>query len=525
MLLSVQSLEKRYGSEVVFSDISFTLDEGHKVALVGKNGAGKSTIMKIISGGEEPEAGSVTVTGGRKIAYLQQEVKQSDERTGIEYIQDGIDLQPHQFFPILEGLGVPQKVAEQKLVDMSGGQQTKILLTRFLLEPSDILLLDEPTNNLDIPSLLWLERFLASSKKTMIIISHDLVFLNTVANRVFELKDGSLTVERGTYGDYIERKKKEFARQMKEYALYLQKVRQLEQAKRNLQSKGEKIDTIEASDSDKMAADAVRDRASAGQSGVKAIERRIQRLEKVEKPFEEDPFMLNIRARNTDGDIEITAKDVVAGYEDGVHIGPVSFTVKIGNRVCMMGMNGAGKSTLLKTITGVLKPLDGAVTVTDGVLFGDLMQQHERADRDEKSIDFFIHQTGSDHERGMHMLKQSGFTDQMIQQRIEGLSSGMRARLLFAVFMALGVNVLILDEPTNHLDIEAVAALKEMLKVYTGTVLLVSHNRWFLEEMKIDVFYDIADGSVQRIKDFDGYIAEANTRAERMVKRLKRVIG
>jgi len=174
MFLSVQSLEKRYGDAVIFSDISFTLDEGHRVALVGKNGAGKSTIMKIIAGIEEQDSGSINITKGRKIAYLPQEIKSSDERTGIEYIQEGSDLKPHIYFPILDGLGISKEIAEQKLVDMSGGQQTKILLTKFLLNPSDILLMDEPTNNLDIPSLLWLENFLASSQKAMIIISHDL---------------------------------------------------------------------------------------------------------------------------------------------------------------------------------------------------------------------------------------------------------------------------------------------------------------------------------------------------------------
>ena len=153
------------------------------------------------------------------------------------------------------------------------------------------------------------------------------------------------------------------------------------------------------------------------------------------------------------------------------------------------------------------------------------MQQHERADRNERAADFFMRQTGGDHQKAMHMLKQAGFTEQMIQQRISGLSSGMRARLLFAVFTVLGVNVLILDEPTNHLDMEAVAALKELLKGYTGTVLLVSHNRWFLEELEIGAYYSIADGEMSRIRDFDKYIADIRDRAEQMVRRMRRVMS
>lgn len=522
MLLSAQSLEKRYGSEVVFSDLSFTLDEGHRVALVGRNGAGKSTVMKIIAGLKRPDSGSVALTNNRRVAYLPQEVRQDDQRTGTDYFQEA-DLLPHQFFPVLEGLKVPQAVADRRLVEMSGGQRTKILLTRFLLEPSDILLLDEPTNNLDIPSLLWLEAFLSSSKKAMIIISHDLVFLNQVANRVFELKDGSLSVERGTYGDYLERKKKEFARQMKEYRAYVEEVKRLERGVSSLRRKGERIDVTDSSDSDKTAAGFHRDRASSGQKQAKTIQRRIEKLEKVEKPFEDEPFILSIETKKG-GTAEITADEVVVGYANGVSVGPVSFRAKPGDRFCFMGMNGAGKSTMLKTIAGLLPPRSGSVEVTEGVLFGDLMQQHERADRGKNAIDFFVSETGTDTERGLHMLKRSGFTDQMVRQTVAGLSSGMRARLLFAVFMTLGVNVLILDEPTNHLDIEAVAALKDLLKTYSGVVLLVSHNRWFLEGLSVDTYYDIADGKVGRIKDFEKYLKEAQTRADSMVKRLRRVI-
>ena len=524
MLLSVNSLEKRFDSTVLFSGLSFTLEEGHRVALVGKNGAGKSTLMKIIAGKESPSSGTVTIPQGRTVSYLPQEVADGEERTGIAYIQEGLSVQPHEFFPVLNGLGISQEVAERSLVSMSGGQQTKILLTRFLLEPSDVLLLDEPTNNLDIPSLLWLETYLASLKKAMVIISHDLAFLDTVANRVIELKNRTITLERGTYSDYITRKEKEFIRDMKAYTQYVQKVQQLERTRKNLQEKGRQIDATDSSDSEKVGVGVRRDRASAGQRGVKALDKRIKRLEVVEKPFEESRFTLPVQARQ-EGDVEIAVSDMVAGYPDGVQVGPVSFTLKLGDRLCLMGMNGAGKSTVLKTIVGSLKPVSGDVAVRAGVLFGDLLQHHERANRDDVVIDFFIHQTNSDTEKAMHMLKQAGFTEQMMQGKIVGLSSGMRARLLFAVFIVLGVNVLILDEPTNHLDIEAVTALKELLKEYKGIVLLVSHNRWFLEDLAVGSYYMITQGEMRRIQDFKEYVAEAQEQARKMVRQMKRILA
>ena len=522
MLLSVQSLEKRYESGTVFSGVTFTLEEGHRIALVGKNGVGKSTILKIVAGMKNPDTGSVTVTKGKRIAHLPQEVRREDKRTGEEYLVEA-SLLPHQYIPVLEGLGVSQETVTQPLVHMSGGQQTKILLARFLLEPSDILLLDEPTNNLDIPSLLWLESFLASSKKAMIVISHDLVFLNKVANRVFELRDGGLTIERGTYGDYIERKKKEVARKMKEYRLYRQKIAQLEQVKQDLQEKGGKIDAKQSSDSDKQAADWRIDRASRGQKGVKVLKRRIERMEKVEKPVEDEPFVLKIPVRGK-GDVEVKTTDLFVGYDDKKSVGPLTLTIKQGDKLCFMGQNGVGKSTLLKTLVGALDPVEGSVSMTEGVVFGDLMQQHERINARKPVLAFFTEQARCTEERGMHLLKQAGFTDQMVLQNVLDLSSGMRARLLFSIFVVQGVSVLVLDEPTNHLDIEGVAALKELLKEYTGSVLLVSHNRWFFEELQIDLFYKIEDGGVTRIQDFEGYVQEAQARAEVMVKRLRRVL-
>ena len=524
MLLLMREIEKRFGGEQVFRDISFTLDEGHKVALVGRNGAGKSTLVKIIAGLVMADSGEVKITQGRQVSYLPQEMVAGDDRTGVASIQDGTDLQPHQFFPVLEGLGVSQQVAAQKLSAMSGGQQTKILLTRFLLEPSDILLLDEPTNNLDIPALLWLETFLAASKKAMIIISHDLFFLNTVTNRVFELKNGSLTMERGTYGDYLERKKKEFERQMKEYTHYMEEVKRLEVSSRAAAKQVERGDTLELSDSDKYIARAGMDKASASQRRAKVMKRRINRMQEVEKPFEEEPFTLELEARQVEGDIEIVLDEMVAGYADGISVGPTSLTIKMGERLCLMGMNGEGKSTFLKTITGMLPPLSGTVTRSEGVVLGDLMQQHERADRDAKAMDFFMAQTNSDDEKAIHTLKKAGFGEQALQQQVGGLSSGMRARLLLAVFIALGVNVLLLDEPTNHLDMEAVTALKEMLKKYTGIVLLVSHNRWFLEGLEIGSCYEVADGVVQKIQNIEHYIKSAQDRAKKMTDRLKRVL-
>ena len=521
MLLSVNSIEKRYEEDSIFNSVSFNIDEGQKIALVGNNGSGKSTILKILANLENPDFGEVKLSKGRSVAYLPQEIIDIN-KTGIEYISQDTDLKLHQFISILNGFGLTEKIANQNLNTMSGGQRTKILLTKFLLNKADILLLDEPTNNLDIESILWLEQFLKNSKKAMIIVSHDIVFLDNITNKVFKLEDENLSIEGGTYGDYIKRKEKEFERDMSLWKQYTAEVKRLEANISSIQKRSEEIDKTDVDDKDKIAAGARRDKASGVQKNSKIIKRKLSKMEKVEKPFETEPLVLEIHPKNTEASIEIDIKDLVSGYSDGVKVGPFSSRVVLKNKICFLGENGAGKSTILKTIYGDLKEIEGEVNITEGVKFGDLMQQHERADRNENVFNFFQNQTKFDLEKTTNALKKVGFNEKSMKHKISTISSGMRARLLFAIFSATGVNVLILDEPTNHLDMDAVRALKDLLKRYMGIVILVSHNRWFLEGLEIDFYYNVENGAVKKIDDFDEYLDSIKKRAEQMVTKLKR---
>ncbi len=535
MLLSVQSLEKQFNAQLLFSGISFTLDEGHKVALVGKNGVGKSTLLKIIAGCESTDGGSVTIAKGKTVAHLPQEIIAGESRTGIAYITapqaNGGSVPEHRAYTFLNSLGISKEIAALPLKLMSGGQQSKILLTRFLLEDADIFLLDEPTNNLDIPSLIWLESFLKESKKTLIIVSHDLYFMDAVTNRVFVLTEKTIQAQRGSYTDYLQRQEKEYLRQKEMHERQQKEILRLEEQVSATKEKSEKIDKTEVRDSDKRAAGWSRDRASSSQGRAKALSRRLKKLDRIEKPFEEETFAMRVHSKDIESDVAIVADQVVVGYKDTelpaqhtTEVGPFSFELKIGTRVCFMGENGVGKSTVLRSIIGMHKPLSGTITVSEGVTFGDLMQQHERADRSCTAVELFTRETGTDTEKAFHMLKKYGLPEHALHQTVGKLSSGTRARTLFAIFDTLGVNMLILDEPTNHLDMPAVRALCELLKTYNGAVLLVSHNRWFLEQVHIQQYYEISDGSMNRIKDFEAYLKQVKTKAERIIARLKRSI-
>ena len=531
MLITIKEISKQFDEHEVYHKFSLTIDEGHKIAVVGNNGVGKSTLLKMIGGIIDPDSGEIIFAKGKSVAYLPQEIPLGDHRTAKEYIQASVDgpFVDHLVFALFDGLGLSHEMYEKNLQEMSGGQRTKVLLTRFLLEKADVLMLDEPTNNLDMHSLIWLETFLKESKKAMMIISHDLYFLNNVANRVLEIKaSDDFEVSRGSYGDYLERQKKEFERKMAVYKQYTRKVRELEGRVEDIQAKNEKIEKYEAKDNDKSSAGYNKDRATAALHDASKVLKVIDRLGEVEKPYEEEPFVIEIHPKNTESDLKIEAKDMVAGYTEGkkatLEVGTLTTELNLGDRLCFMGGNGEGKTTVLKTLIGQLPALKGSVHASEGIIIGDLLQQQERADRSKTALEFFMSEAKAGKEKGMHMMKKYGMSENIFNHSIAGLSSGTRARLLLAVFATLGVNVLVLDEPTNHLDVDAVQALNDMLVSYAGIVVLVSHNRWFLERVQVKEYYEVQNGKIERIQNLEKYLEEAKKKAEYMVRRLKRIV-
>ena len=523
MLLEFSKVSKSYGDHTLFTNISFKVEENHKVALVGANGAGKSTMLKMIAGIEEPDTGVITIAKNRKVAYLPQEIDLSSDMDGMSYIQDSAEgpFPEHIIYSILNGLGIDQKKVLQSLDSMSGGQQTKILLAKLLLEKSNILLLDEPTNNLDISAILWLEKYLSTLKKTLVIVSHDIYFLNNVADRFVEIDAHSMSINisRGSYVDYLTRKTKEDSRLLAEHK---RQTRQLEGLRDKIKDTKDDFSSVQSKvkykDNDKLARGVRSDTASSSLKEIRKLEKRISRIDLVDKPFEDDIFSMAMHPKNTeDSDIEL--EEVVTGYK-GFPVGPVNLTIPYGHRICLIGPNGSGKSRLLKTITKDLSASEGSVVVGDGVIFGDMMQKHERADRDKTVLELFSQEAGAGSEKTYHMLSKYGISHHLAGHKVGSLSAGTRARILFAIFAVLGVNVLILDEPTNHLDMEAIEALVQLLKEYTGTVILVSHNRWFVEKVEVDKWYEISEGSIKEIEDFAKHVQDSVKQADSMLKRL-----
>lgn len=559
-MIKAKKLHKNYGSLPVLTDVSFSLERGQKVALVGGNGTGKTTLLKIIAGLEELDGGVLEFVQDACIGYLPQDTNIVGDMTistylrhvaGIDVLENEIEeLSSHLADPVnakryndvqekyehlngyaftrrmevmLSGFGFDNISLDHKLSNLSSGQKSKVALVGILLKGVDLLLLDEPTNNLDLPALVWLEDFLKKTEAACIIVSHDRRFLDRVVRKVFELdwNTRTLNITRGTYSDYLEMVVKQTARQKENYRLQQEEIGRLSDKARDKRADAARGARWVGKDNDKFLRGFKRDQAGKSSRVAKAIDKRIEQMDKVEKPVEKDLFEIPLEAVVGSGTLDASLVDVVAGYSGGFKVGPMSFELQYGNRICIMGLNGAGKSTLLKTLTGQLSPLSGKIKIGSGVRIGNMMQEHETLLRDSTLLEFLAERAHLDQQASYAKLAKFGFDDRQVRLPIATLSPGGRARFLLALFSAQSVNMLVLDEPTNHLDIEALGAIEEVMKTYRGTVVLVSHDRYFLEKASLDIVYVLSDGILARIPDYKTYEVAAEERAQKLLKLLQ----
>lgn len=559
-MIIAKNVKKSYCEVDVLADISFSLEEGQKCALVGANGVGKSTFLKIVAGIEDPTGGSVTISKNDCIGYLPQEVAMSESdacKTISHYVkkivgildiekqmvelektlsqnkntQKYCDIQQkyihlggysfeHRMKTILCGFGLGDIGIERQLCSLSGGQKRKVALTAILLKGVDFLLLDEPTNDLDLPSLIWLEQFILNSKIGCLIVSHDRKFLDRVVRKVYEIDwfTRSINVFTGKYSEYLDEKERLIERQKDQYELQQKEIKKIKKTIRQKQDWGSKGSTQTRSDNDKFSRGVIRDRASKSLKAGSAIEKRLEQMEKLEIPKKRNPFTIVLSPAEAESKHAIKLKDVMAGYKD-FSIGPISLEISFGKRIGILGINGSGKSTLLKVITKKILPKQGEVIIGDSLIIGNLMQEHENLPREKNLFEFIKENAKKDDSAIFCLLSNFGFEHSESFKPIGELSPGGRARLLLAFFSAISANVLILDEPTNHLDVEASEALIEVLKTYTGTILLVSHDRFFIEQISLDNVFMMKDG-VLKSTDYQEYIASVQKDMKRLFKAL-----
>ncbi|MDQ7814641.1 MAG: ABC-F family ATP-binding cassette domain-containing protein [Patescibacteria group bacterium] len=559
-LITANDISKSFGTATVFTALSFDVEHGQRIALVGPNGSGKSTLLKVLAGELMSDTGSVTLLDGLRIGYLPQVfVLESDltvrnllkSRTGIEDLEREIDgaldslddpavaaryaeavaeferLDGYSFErrmeAVLGGLDLEPRYLDVPYPDLSGGQKCKVALAAILLASPDVLLLDEPTNNLDVPALVWLEGYLTTTTAACLIVSHDRLFLDRVANVIFEIdrKDGGLVVTHGSYSEYVLREQKKRERLLEQYRAQQEEIARLRDRARSMRSKGEQGSRWVGTDNDKFLRGFKRDRAGKSSKGAKTVEKRIDRMEKVERPQEREPLLFSLVAEEAKGRCGIALQAVELGYPGSFRIGPLNLNIKYGDRLGLLGLNGVGKTTLLKGLVGELDPITGIVSRGSGIVFGNLMQEHDGLPEDESPLEYVMERTEADRSIAYATLVHSGLGAAKADSRISELSPGEKARLLLMVYSLMSVNVLILDEPTNHLDLEALAALDEALESYQGTVVLASHDRYFIERTRLDDLYLLEDGAL-KATDAASYFAQAEERASRMLRLLKK---
>ncbi len=541
-MLTIKNIQKNVGGQRVLNKASFSLGEGQRAALIGLNGVGKSTLLKIIAGIEEPNIGKVMKPNRVLLGYLPQEAVADKDMSLGEYLRDMAGLgvieaelerletkltEPEaqeqydslmaeferlggyeferRMQKVVKGLRIKHIDSSRSILTLSGGERRKIALAGVLLRGVDLLLLDEPTNNLDLPALTFLENWIKSSKTTCLIASHDRRFLDEVVTKVIEIdwyrRDTSIFA--GNWTQFMETKEHARRRLKEQYRL------QEEERARLLVSKDEKIDWVERvwdkkkRDNDKMVDHFKKERAAKKFSAsARVLEGREKRLNKIGKPVEKEPLELEFFApEEKEGEYSIVFDKVVAGYQEAFVVGPIDWTITYGEKVALLGDNGVGKTTLLKTLAGELKPLSGAVQIGAGIQVGYLLQEHDLLLQNEDMTleNYLKYRLPSElHESIGGLVGIYQLSPLFLGNKMKHLSPGERVRALLLILVEQRANCLVLDEPTNHLDLESIEAFEEAMDAFPGTVILVTHDRMFLDHVHLDQRVVLKDGKLEK---------------------------
>ncbi len=552
-ILNVGGLTKYYGAEFIFGNVGFQIARGDKVALVGVNGAGKSTLLKIIAGIESPTSGGVYLSRGTRLAYLAQEARFSGERTLWEEMQESLgyltELRDeltaleheladtgapdwearmerygelshrfehaggyeidHRIERTLHGLGFSEEQFGQRVAHFSGGQKTRAALASTLLSDPDLLLLDEPTNHLDLAALEWLERFLKTWDGTLIVISHDRYFLDKVTTRTLDLSFGRVDDYPGGYNKYLQLKAERLELQLKQFQAqqdYIAKteefIRRFKAGQRSKEARGR---------------EKILNRLKHGYQGAGGV----WIHEKIDSPQQQKKMALNLNTQTRSGEIVLGLERLWVGYErpaggEGAPIVLVKapeLEIHRGQRVALLGPNGSGKTTLLRTLVGELPVLRGRARLGHKVEINYYAQAHEGLRMQATVLDEVWRIRSSLKEGEVRtLLGRFLFSGDDVFKRVGDLSGGERGRVALAQLMLMGGNLLVLDEPTNHLDIDAREALETVLNEYNGTILFVSHDRYFIDAVA-DVIWMVGDGSIEAFEGTYSEFAAAREKA------------
>ena len=492
-IINIEHLTHSFTERLLFDDVSFYLSDKDKVGVIGINGTGKSTLLKIIAGKETADRADIIMQRDLRIAYLPQIPEFADTHTtlsGALPLTEEISDQPENYIPqaksMLHQLGFTRY--DQPVTELSGGQRKRIALVRTLLTPADVLILDEPTNHLDIVMTQWLEKYLQEFKGGLLVVSHDRAFLDNVAMRILEMEGGKLQSFKGNYSRYLEQKAIQSSTLTAAYNAQQDYIARTEAY----------IRRFKAGIKSKMA----RGRQS-----------QLDRLERIDAPVQHEEFELRLPPAAECADRVLIMEDLTIGYGEKVLAKGINLTLRRGEKAALLGANGTGKTTLLRTILGEIAPLKGKAKIGSRVQIGYFSQSYERLNPEQTLLENFVVEYGFTEEHTRSMLGGMLFHGDDVFKKIGELSGGQKARLVLLKLVLDGANCLVLDEPTNHLDIMAREAVEAALEAFDGTVLVVSHDRYFVNEVA-DRIWEIEDLEVKDYKgNYDFYLEEKQKKA------------
>ncbi len=514
MLLKAQSVSKSFGPMKVLEDVSLQINEGDRIGLVGANGAGKSTFLKILLGEEKEDTGEIT-RRTEKIGYMEQFVDIPEDMTVREVLEASFSYAEHikvrmaeidalyssggdidwnalaeeqaelegklqkfngeiggKLLDVLKQVNFPEEYLDRRMSELSGGEKSKVMMARTVVQVTDcdVIFMDEPTSHLDISTIEWMERLILSSGCAVVVVSHDRYFLDRIALKVLEIENGKSTEYRGNYSAYVEKKNMALERQMREYERYAD-------AKK-------KQDAL----IDAMFHDARRYMGS-----YKTRLMMASKLEEKERPEEQKDINITIKAAQKSGKNVLMAENMSVSRGDRVILSGVNLDIQKGDKVGVFGANGSGKSTLIKAILGEL-PVTGELWVAPGAKIGYYSQQHEGLDLKLTAEEQMLHLIGPDNKaEARKALAQFLLTDENVTNKMSTLSGGQRAKVALCLMMHGETNLLILDEPTNYVDINSKHMLEKALAEYDGVVITITHDRYFLDNVCNKVI-EVSDG-------------------------------
>ena len=530
MILACHNIEKAFGEEVIVSGGSFHIEDHEKAALVGPNGAGKTTLLKMIVGEIQADGGNVVLTRGKTMGYLAQHQDMNNDHTIYQEVRtakaDILDMERQireieqemkhlsgerleermntyqrltaaferengyacesEITGVLKGLGFTEDEFSKPITALSGGQKTRVSLGKLLLTKPDILLLDEPTNHLDMESIAWLETYLRNYSGAVIIVAHDRYFLDRVVTKIIELDMGHCTVFSGNYSAYSDKKAMLRDAAIRAYLNQQQEIRHQEAVIAKLKSFNREKSIKRAESREKM----------------------LDKIERLEKPTQANDSMdIRLEPDVVSGNDVLTVTDLSKSFDTQTLFTNVDFEIKRGERVAIIGNNGTGKTTLLKIINGIIPADSGQIRLGSKVHIGYYDQEHQVLHMD-KTLFQEIQDTypNMNNTQIRNTLAAFLFTGDDVFKLIRDLSGGERGRVSLAKLMLSDANFLLLDEPTNHLDITSKEILESALNRYTGTVLYVSHDRYFINRTATRIL-DLTDGSfINYIGNYDYYL-------------------